>query len=65
MRCTVCAAEGFTPTLERHCVNSLSMKYIDSPLPEGSSEAKVLPPRETKASVKADFLASLLGKDDK
>jgi peptide-methionine (R)-S-oxide reductase len=53
--------EGFTPTMERHCVNSLSVKYVDEPLPEGKTEAKVLKPKgPAKAS---DLLASLLGKD--
>lgn len=34
--------EHFTPTNERHCVNSLAIKYVDSPLPESTREAKVL-----------------------
>ena len=53
--------EGFTPTMERHCVNSLSVKYLDGPLPEGKTEAKVLPPREKKPNPAASILESLLG----
>jgi len=42
--------EGLTPTMERHCVNGLSVKYVDTPL-EGSTETKVLPERApSKAS---------------
>ena len=38
--------EGFTPTMERHCVNSASMKYLDEPLPrDNSKETKVLSTR--------------------
>ena len=54
--------ERFTQTNERHCVNSLSVKYVDAPLPDGSTEVKVLPPRDTSER-KASFLESLMGKD--
>mmetsp|Transcript_587 Transcript_587/g.701 ORF Transcript_587/g.701 Transcript_587/m.701 type:complete len:264 (-) Transcript_587:40-831(-) len=33
--------ERFTPTNERHCVNSVSVKYIDSEAPPGLDEGKV------------------------
>ena len=51
--------EGFTPTLERHCVNSVSVKYVKEPLPDGATEAKVLPKREktpTRKSILDDLL---------
>ena len=56
--------EGFTPTMERHCVNSLSVKYKEGPLPDGASEAKVLPPREDKPNPASSILEQLLGKKD-
>jgi peptide-methionine (R)-S-oxide reductase len=34
--------EGETETNERHCVNSVSVKYVDAPIPEGLLEAKVV-----------------------
>lgn len=34
--------EHMTDTNERHCVNSVSIRYIDEPLPAGAIEAKVL-----------------------
>ena len=52
--------EGFTPTMERHCVNSLSVKYVDAPLPEGKAESKVLPDRGEKGKAKS-LLEELLG----
>lgn len=55
--------EGFTPTMERHCVNSLSVKYVDEPLPEGKVEAKVLKPRDDKAKAKS-LLEELMGGKD-
>ena len=52
--------EQLTATNERHCVNSLSVKYVDAPLPDSSDEVKVLPERgESKASI----LSALLGDD--
>jgi len=33
--------ERMTPTNERHCVNSVSVKYVDGPPPEGTAEGKV------------------------
>ena len=53
--------EGFTPTMERHCVNSISVKYVDAPLPDELSEIKVLPEREG-GGTKASILEALLGK---
>lgn len=55
--------EGLTPTMERHCVNSLSVKYVDEPLPEGKVEAKVLKPRDDKAKAKS-LLEELMGGKD-
>lgn len=54
--------EGFTPTMERHCVNSVSVKYEAGPLPEGAVETKVLQPREEEPEGKASILQQLLGK---
>ncbi|XRB07870.1 peptide methionine sulfoxide reductase [Pycnococcus provasolii] len=34
--------EGFTPTMERHCVNSISVKYNEGEPPSGLEEAKVV-----------------------
>ena len=53
--------ERLTPTNERHCVNSLSVKYVDAPLPDGLSEAKVLPKGEP--ATRQSLLAELLGMD--
>uniref|UniRef100_A0A7S4JWD0 Peptide-methionine (R)-S-oxide reductase n=1 Tax=Prymnesium polylepis TaxID=72548 RepID=A0A7S4JWD0_9EUKA len=51
--------EGFTPTMERHCVNSLSVKYVDAPIPDGKAEEPVLPTRtelkESKSSILSDL----------
>jgi len=54
--------EGFTETMERHCVNSLSIKYVDAPLPDGKGEEPVLPTRpelpqnkESKSSILDDL----------
>ena len=33
--------EGFTPTMERHCVNSVSVKYVEGPPETLLEEAKV------------------------
>ena len=54
--------EGFTPTMERHCVNSISVKYVDAPLPDELSEIKVLPEFEKRKDAKASILEALLGK---
>jgi len=53
--------EGFTPTMERHCVNSASVKYVDSPLPDGATEKKVLPPFKPPLEKAGNFLKNLLG----
>ena len=46
--------------MERHCVNSLSVKYVDAPLPDGKGEETVLPtrrePKESKSSILGDLL---------
>ena len=39
--------------MERHCVNSLSVKYVDTPLPDGNSEGKVLPEKQANAANKS------------
>jgi len=42
----VFGGEGFTDTNERHCVNSVSVKYVDKELPgeyAGDGEGKILP----------------------
>ena len=53
--------EGFTPTMERHCVNSLSMRYVDSPLPDGQAEVPVLPTRgEAKEGKATESKQSIL-----
>ena len=52
--------EGFTPSMERHCVNSLSVKYVDAPLPDGKTEVKALP---EKSNERASILSALLGDD--
>ena len=51
--------------LRRHCVNSLSVKYVDEPLPSDLSEVKVLAKREPKAKETSSLLEQLLsGKKD-
>jgi len=54
--------ERFTETNERHCVNGLSVKYVDEPLPDGKKERKVLP--ERKPATASSLLAELLDKKD-
>ena len=47
-------------------VNSLSMKYFPTPLPDGSSEEKILPEGQAaKEETASSILAALLGGDDK
>ena len=46
----------------RHCVNSLSVKYVDEPLPDGTLEVKVLPEREQRPKETSSLLEQLLGK---
>jgi peptide-methionine (R)-S-oxide reductase len=53
--------ERFTPTNERHCVNSLSVKYVDAPLPD-ATEVKAV--SSGNAVEKASILSALLGKDE-
>ena len=54
--------EGFTPTMERHCVNSISVKYTDASLPEGKAEAAVLEGRKPPERKGPSLLEQLLGK---
>uniref|UniRef100_A0A7S0P3N8 Peptide-methionine (R)-S-oxide reductase n=1 Tax=Calcidiscus leptoporus TaxID=127549 RepID=A0A7S0P3N8_9EUKA len=51
--------EGFTPTMERHCVNSASVRYVDEPLPASLSEAKVLPAYKPPAEKVGNLLKDL------
>ena len=53
--------EGFTPTMERHCVNSLSMKYMPGPLTADAEEEKVLPPFENPMEKAKGLLGELFG----
>ena len=50
--------ERMTMTNERHCVNSLSVKYIDAPLPDGSKEVKVV--TEERENQAASILSALM-----
>ena len=54
--------EGNTATDERHCVNSISIKYVSAPLGEGQTEKKVLPEREEVTA--SSILGQLFGKKD-
>lgn len=54
--------ERFTSTNERHCVNSLSVQYVDAPLPDDATDVKLLPERKPTEN-KASILSALLGKD--
>ena len=50
--------EGFSDTMERHCVNSISTIYVDGPLPDGTTELAVLKTRPKKSGL----LDELMGK---
>lgn len=54
--------ERMTDTNERHCVNSVSVKYVKAPLGEGKTEKKVLPEREEITA--SSILGQLFGKKD-
>jgi len=54
----VFGGEGFTPTMERHCVNSAGLQYSPEPLDGDGKEVKVLPPRDKKGV--SDILAQLM-----
>ena len=58
---TASPSKGFTPTMERHCVNSLSMKYMPGPLPADAEEEKVLPPFENPMEKAKGLLGELIG----
>jgi peptide-methionine (R)-S-oxide reductase len=51
--------EKMTATNERHCVNSVSVKYVKAPLGEGKTEKKVLPEREEVTA--SSILGQLFG----
>merc|ERR1712086_717372 len=54
--------EKMTATNERHCVNSVSVKYVKAPLGEDKVEKKVLPEREETTA--SSILGQLFGKKD-
>lgn len=56
--------ERFTQSNERHCVNSLSVRYEAGPLPDGLSEAKVLAEKKAAKDSAQSILEQLLGKKD-
>ena len=47
--------------MERHCVNSPSMKYMPGPLPADAEEEKVLPPFENPMEKAKGLLGELFG----